>query len=85
MNESANNLTCAEFQALLPELLDSPNSLSQHPHLQHCDNCRALLTNLESIAEAVRHLFPVVEPPDTLWGQIELAIKREEADSATAS
>ena len=85
MKESSNTFTCAEFQALLPELLDSAGETTEHPHLQSCENCRALLANLESIAEAVRVLFPIEEPAEALWGQIEMAIMREEADSAATN
>ena len=48
-----------------------------HPHMQSCELCRALLADLETIAEAARQLFPAVEPPDELWEHIESAIKSE--------
>jgi predicted anti-sigma-YlaC factor YlaD len=67
-------LACWHFQAQLPELIGSYDDLAADPHLQHCPLCRALLSDLESIAEAARELFPVVEPPDALWDQIESAI-----------
>jgi hypothetical protein len=78
MNKEANNLTCAEFQAQLPELIGTGENIADHPHIQSCELCRALLADLETIAEAARQLFPVVEPPDDLWEHIELAIKNEE-------
>jgi hypothetical protein len=47
--------------------------------MQQCELCRALLAELETIAEAARQLFPgEVEPPDDLWEQIETAIKKED-------
>jgi hypothetical protein len=78
MTENANNLTCAEFQAQLPELIGSGDRIAEHPHIKSCELCRALLADLETIAEAARQLFPIVEPPDKLWDQIESAIKKEE-------
>jgi hypothetical protein len=81
MTQDQNNLSCAEFQAQMAELIGSGEDLSTHPHIQSCELCRALLSELETIAEAARQLFPVVEPPDALWSQIESAIKKEEADS----
>ena len=78
MTEDANNLTCAEFQAQLPDLIGSGEQIADHPHMQSCELCRALLADLETIAEAARQLFPTVEPPDKLWEQIESAIKSEE-------
>jgi hypothetical protein len=68
---------CAEFQAQLPELIGSGANAKAHPHIQSCELCGALLADLETIAEAARQLFPVVEPPDEVWEHIELAIKNE--------
>jgi len=73
-----NTLTCAEFQAQLPELIGTGEDISLHPHVQSCELCRALLADLETIAEAARQLFPIVEPPDELWVHIESAIQGEE-------
>jgi predicted anti-sigma-YlaC factor YlaD len=80
MTEESNILSCAAFQAQLPELIGSGEKIGTHPHLQSCELCRALLADLETIAEAARQLFPIVEPPDELWEQIESAIKN--ADSS---
>jgi predicted anti-sigma-YlaC factor YlaD len=77
MTDDPNKLTCAAFQGQLPELIASGEDVTAHPHLQNCELCRALLADLESIAEAARQLFPIVEPPDELWEQIEFAIKKE--------
>jgi hypothetical protein len=82
MSENANKLSCAAFQAQLPELIASGENLAGHPHLRSCEICRALLADIEAIAEAARRLFPIVEPPDELWEHIETAIEEEEkADS----
>jgi hypothetical protein len=78
--KEANNLTCAEFQAQLPELVGSGVDVNEHPHLQSCDLCRALLADLETIAEAARQLFPVEEPPDDLWSKIESGIKHDDEE-----
>ncbi|MGB6783931.1 MAG: hypothetical protein WCF17_22895 [Terracidiphilus sp.] len=71
------NMTCEEFQAHMPELIGSGGDADSHPHVLHCALCRALLSDLETIAEAARQLFPVEDPPDHLWDQIESAIKQE--------
>jgi predicted anti-sigma-YlaC factor YlaD len=78
MTENANELSCAAFQAQLPELIGAGENVAEHPHLKNCELCRALLADLETIAEAARQLFPTVEPPDDLWEQIESKIKRGE-------
>lgn len=78
MKEKEKNLTCAEFQAQLPELIGSGEDISNHPHAQSCELCGSFLAELQTIAEAARQLFPVEEPSDKLWDQIESAIKSEE-------
>ena len=77
MTGDAGKMNCAEFQARLPELVGPGKDAARHPHLEGCERCRALLADLETIAEAARQLFPTVEPPDKLWDQIESAIKKE--------
>jgi hypothetical protein len=78
MSEMPKSMSCAEFQAQMPELIGSGASAAEHPHVLECALCRELLQNLETIAEAARQLFPEVEPPDELWDQIELAIMKDE-------
>jgi hypothetical protein len=78
MSEKPKAMSCAEFQAQLPELIGSGVTASEHPHLKECDLCRELLESLEAIAQAARQLFPEVEPPERLWEQIETAIKEED-------
>ena len=79
MTQNANIIACEQFQARLPELIGSGENLANHPHLLGCPLCRALLADLETIAEAARQLFPVAEPPDDLWLQIESALQKEES------
>jgi hypothetical protein len=70
-------MTCAAFQAQLPELIEAGTPLVFHPHIQNCDCCRALLADLKIIVEAARRLLPIEDPPDELWKQIEAAIKNQ--------
>jgi hypothetical protein len=80
MTENPGKMSCIEFQARLPELIASGANAADHEHVKNCDLCRALLADLETIAEAARQLFPTVEPPDKLWAQIESAIKTDHLD-----
>jgi len=73
--QDPKNMTCEEFQAQMAELIGSGEAV--HPHVLTCTLCRALLNELETIAEAARQLFPVEDPPDTLWEKLESAIKQE--------
>jgi hypothetical protein len=77
MTGDPSKLTCAEFQAQLPDRIGAGEDVAHHPHLQSCELCRALLADLETIAAAARQLFPAVEPPDEVWEHIESAIKNE--------
>lgn len=81
MTSDPSKMNCAEFQAQLPELIGSGVDASAHPHIRSCELCRALLADLETIAEAARQLLPVVDPPEDLWSQIESAIKNEDGDT----
>ncbi len=81
MTNDPKNMTCAEFQDLMPDLIGTGQKISDHPHYQSCELCRALLADLETIAEAARMLFPVAEPPDDLWEHIKTAIAEEENSS----
>ena len=80
MSGDPGKMTCAEFQAQLPELISSGVDAAEHTHVKSCELCRALLAGLETIAEAARQLFPSVEPPDEVWEHIESAIRREEEE-----
>lgn len=81
MINDLKNMTCEEFQEQMADLIGSGVDASAHPHVQSCALCRALLNDLETIAEAARQLLPVVDPPDSLWKQIEHRIKEQEGDS----
>ena len=76
MNGDISKMSCAEFQDQMAELIGSGEDPHTHPHLKDCADCRALLADLQTIAEAARQLFPSVEPPDAVWEHIESAIRR---------
>jgi hypothetical protein len=78
MIDCPDTLSCEQFQSRLPELIGSGAVAAEHPHLQHCELCRALLADLETIAEAARQLLPIVDPSEELWEHIESAIRGEQ-------
>ncbi len=82
MTTDPKSMSCEEFQEQLAELIGTGADAASHPHVQSCERCRALLSDLQTIAEAARQLFPVQQPEDDLWERIESAIKEEEEDSA---
>jgi hypothetical protein len=77
MTMTQNNISCTAFQNQLPELIGAGENVSNHPHVQSCALCRALLSELETIAAAARDLFPIAEPPDGLWIKLQTAIESE--------
>jgi predicted anti-sigma-YlaC factor YlaD len=77
MKDEIKEMTCAEFQDQLPDLIGSGENVATHPHLENCELCRALLADLQTIADAAKLLFPIEEPPDELWEQIESKIRSE--------
>jgi len=82
MSANPGGMNCSEFQARLPKLIGSGENLAHHPHLQGCELCRALLADLETIAQAARSLFPIAEPSTKVWQNIESAIKDEASGSS---
>jgi hypothetical protein len=80
MTGDPSNLSCQEFQSKLADLIGSGEDVSKHPHLQTCETCRALLADLETIAEAAKQLLPIEQPQEDLWDRIELAIKKKEGE-----
>ena len=58
MKKSANNLCCEEFQSQLPDLIGSGEKVADHPHLQGCSLCRALLADLAPLLRQLTNCSP---------------------------
>jgi hypothetical protein len=70
---------CAEFQALMPTRIGAGEDLQAFDHMLTCERCRALVRDLEYIAEAARQLIPVEEEPsDEIWEQIRIQLALEQ-------
>ena len=82
MIDHPKDMSCAEFQDQLAELIGTGADASTHPHVQSCDLCRAFLAELEAIAAAARELFPVEDPSDRVWEQIQSALHEEEGKTS---
>lgn len=81
--ESSAPLSCAEFQEHLPDLFaagsegltDDPTMLE---HLKTCENCSALVRDLQYIADQARQLLePTHEPSDDVWKKIQEGLTGE--------
>ncbi|MEG9435641.1 hypothetical protein JAO29_05630 [Edaphobacter sp. HDX4] len=87
-NSSPAPMSCAEFQEQLPDLfaaggrssIDDP-SLSQH--LETCENCTALVRDLQYIADQAKQLLqPTHEPSDSVWKKIQEGLASEPSYAA---
>ncbi|HEX5235150.1 MAG TPA: hypothetical protein VFW25_07475 [Silvibacterium sp.] len=73
--ENGKTMDCAEFQDRLPELFESGNDLSKEEHLKGCENCAALVRDLEYIAQQAKLLLPLHDPSPNVWSNIQSAIQ----------
>ncbi len=78
-------MDCAEFQQKLPELFETHADLSTQEHLQHCENCTALVRDLEYIAQQAKLLLPLHDPSPAVWDTIQSAIQTEAENGAESS
>ena len=71
MRPTRKHLSCAEFSASMARLIGAGEDIFAHPHVRQCKLHRALLDDLEAIAQAAKEMFPDIDPPDTVWGGIQ--------------
>ena len=79
VRKGANGITvdCAAFQDQLPGLFESGEDLSAQEHLKTCENCSALVRDLEYIAQQAKLLLPIHDPSPAVWDNIQTALKKE--------
>lgn len=76
-------LSCAEFQEQLPDLFAfGGNGVPEDPdlleHLKTCENCSALVRDLQYIADQASLLLqPTLEPSDNVWKKIQEGMDSE--------
>lgn len=78
--ESVNattNMSCAEFQKVLPEIIGQGGDVANHPHLKTCHNCNDLVKDLLYIAEQAKLLLPMRDPGPRVWNNIEDSLRQE--------
>lgn len=69
-------MTCAEFQETLPDLFEAHADLNSQEHLKTCENCAALVRDLEYIASQAKLLLPMHDPSPAVWDHIQQAIRQ---------
>lgn len=75
VRQDGKSMDCAEFQEKLPELFESGAKVSQDEHVLGCENCAALVRDLEYIASQAKLLLPIHDPSPGVWDGIQQAIR----------
>lgn len=70
-------MNCAEFQKVLPTIIDSGGNAEEQDHLNSCTECSELVQDLRYIAEAAKLLLPMRDPSPRVWMGIRGALERE--------
>lgn len=70
-------MTCAEFQAVLPYIIDNGGDAEQQEHLRNCAVCSDLVNDLKYIAQQAKLLVPMMEPSTKVWNGIKTSLQRE--------
>jgi hypothetical protein len=68
---------CSEFQEQLPDFFDSGADSIEHPHLNTCENCSALVRDLNYIAAQAKLLMPIHDPSPAVWQNISHALSKK--------
>lgn len=82
-NSTSRAISCADFQQQLPDLFASgskgvPEDPDLVEHLKTCENCSALVRDLQYIADQASLLLqPTLEPSDNVWKKIQEGIDSE--------
>lgn len=79
-NHSHTPKECSEFQEQLPDLFESAANLDGHDHLKTCENCSALVRDLEYIAAQAKLLLPIHDPSPAVWENIHSALAKNSKD-----
>ena len=70
-------MTCAEFQKVLPFIIESGGNAEEQAHQESCPVCSDLVADLKYIAEQAKLLVPMVDPSPKVWTGIQAALERE--------
>ncbi|HEU5450987.1 MAG TPA: hypothetical protein VFU76_03325 [Terriglobales bacterium] len=70
-------MTCAEFQKVLPYIIETGGNANEEEHLRECQVCSDLVADLKYIAEQAKLLVPMVDPDPRVWTGIQNSLERE--------
>jgi hypothetical protein len=70
-------MNCAEFQNVLPYIIESGGNAEEEAHLSACPVCSDLVEDLRYIAEQAKLLLPMRDPNPEVWDNIQGSLERE--------
>ena len=70
-------MTCAEFQKVLPYIIETGGNADEEAHLASCPVCSDLVQDLRYIAEAAKLLLPMRDPSPKVWDNIQDSLQRD--------
>jgi hypothetical protein len=70
-------MNCAEFQKVLPYIIETGGNAEEEAHLRSCAVCSDLVQDLKYIAEQAKLVVPMHTPPTRVWAGIRTALERE--------
>jgi hypothetical protein len=70
-------MNCAEFEAILPDLLEEGGTAEQKTHLTDCAACSGLVADIRMISQEAKQLRACDEPSPRVWNSIEIALRQE--------
>lgn len=70
-------MTCAEFQRVLPYIIDTGGNAEQEEHLRQCAVCADLVADLKYIADQAKLLVPMEDPSPRVWEGLQKSLERE--------
>ena len=70
-------MNCAEFQKVLPYIIETGGNAEEEQHLRACPVCSDLVQDLRYIVEQAKLLVPMEEPSPRVWDGIKGSLERE--------
>jgi hypothetical protein len=70
-------MNCAEFQKVLPYIIETGGSKDEDEHLRTCAVCSDLVQDLRYIADAAKMLVPMEDPSPKVWDGIQKSLQQE--------
>jgi hypothetical protein len=70
-------MNCAEFQKVLPYIIETGGKAEEETHLRECPICSDLVQDLRYIAEQAKLLVPMEDPSSRVWDGIKGSLERE--------